>query len=215
MEEQNKAAPLEAGEVDLDKEREERCYPVVRGILTDMATDLLPQNGAEQNYTPLLMKVLGRSLEADLNLQMENPFLFQTLLGVIVGLNSTVMECTTVPIDDVRYAAIGKRILGIVATADIKLGTLTPEETTATFAPVKEQLNALFAEEKLSWMEVKYVMDSILAAVKEAEQRFSISIDQSLQKAEAKAMGVHDMSDLTMKHLDKFLKEPLSTEGKE
>lgn len=214
MDDENKAAPLEEGEVDLEKAREERCYPVVRGVLTDMATDLLPQGGAEQNYTPLLMKILGRSLDANLNLQMENPFVFQTLLGVIVGLNTTVMECTTVPINDARYASIGKRILVIVATANIKLGTLTPEETTATFAPVKEQLNALFAEEKLSWMEIKYVMDSILAAVKEAEQRFTISIDQSLQKAEAKAMGVQNMSDLTMQHLDKFLKEPLSTETK-
>lgn len=201
-----------AHEPDLEKEREERCYPVVRGILTDIATDLLPQNGASQDYTPLLMKILHRSLDANLNLQMENPFLFQTLLSLIVGLNTTVMECQTVPIDDARYAAIGKRILGVVATADIKLGTLTPDEVTTTFAPVKEQLNALFAEEKLTWMEVKYIMDSILGAVKEAEQRFTISIDQSLQRAEAKAMGVADMSEITMQHLDRFLKAPVSAE---
>lgn len=213
MEDQNKAAPLEAGEIDLEKEREDRCYPVVRGVLTDMATDLLPQAGAEQNYTPLLTKILGRSLEANLNLQMENPFVFQTLLGIVVGLNTTVIECTTAPIDDARYGAIGKKILSIVSTADIRLGTLTPEETTATFVPVKEQLNELFAAEKLSWMEVKYIMDSILAAIKEVEQRFTVSIDQSLQKAEAKAMGVQDMNDLTMQHLDKFLKAPISTEG--
>jgi hypothetical protein len=138
-------------------------------------------------------------------LEAENPYLFQLILGVVQNLNSTILQCATVPIDDVRYGRIAKQILDIVATANITLGGMTPEQVTIEFAPIQEQLNALFAEEKLSWMELKYVMETVLTALKTVEQIFAVNIDRSLQRAEAKAIGVADMSDITMSKLHDYL----------
>lgn len=196
---------ISAEAVDLDKARDERVFPVAKDILAYMADMMIPQNGEETNYGPLVIKMQKRALEADLNLTTDNPYVFQLLLGVVSGLNSTVLEANTVPIDDTRFGAITKKVLAIVSSADIPLGNFTPDEVKVQFAPVKEKINILFAEEKLSWMEVKYVMDSLLAAFKEVEQIYSINVDKSLQRAEAKAMGVEDMSDITMGKLNDYL----------
>lgn len=209
-EEKKDVAPAEVEpERDYEKERDERVIPVARGVLTDMAVDLIPQDGAEANYGPVVMKIMKRALAADLNLTTDNPYIFQLLLGLISGLNAAVIQCATIPIDDARYGRIAKQILDIIATSDISLGNIAPEQTTKEFEPVKDRLNALFAAEKLNWMEVKYVMDSVISAFKEMEQTFSLNIDRSLQRAEAKAMGVEHMSDVTMVKLNDFLVTPM------
>lgn len=208
-EEKTQASTEVEAEVDLEKLRDERSIPVARGFLTDMATDLVPQNGDDANYGPLVMKFLKRTLDADLNLTTDNPYVFQLLLGFISGLNSAIIQCNTIPIDDARYGRIAKEILDIAATANISLGNIAPEQSTKEFEPVKERLNELFAREKLTWMEVKYIMDTIIGAFKQAEQTFSMNIDRALQRAEAKAMGVDHMSDLTMGGLNDFLVAPI------
>lgn len=204
---------LEDKPVDLDKLRDEKCIPVARGVLIDMAAELMPTTGVSRaELQPVIMKILQRSLDADLNVLQENPFVFQLILGVLSGLSTTVQSCNTVAIDDARYGAIGKRILGIVATADIPMGkTLTPEEIETHFAAVKEQLNALFTEEKLSWLEVKYIMDSIFGAFKVTQQIFSENVEMSTHRMEAKLLGIGSMDELTMKTLDKALITPVST----
>lgn len=196
---------------DLEKLRDEKCIPVARMVLNDMAVGLMSPSKEKNTETQqqIVMKILQRTLDADLNLSMDNPYIFQLLAGVFSGLTTTVVECTTVPIDDLRYSTISKKILDIVATADIKMGTLTPEETVVVFAPVKERLNVLFAEEKLSWLEVKFIMDSIFNAFKGAKERFDQSLDMAVQRMEAKILGVEDMTDLTMSKLDTVLKTPM------
>lgn len=205
----NSSVPVEP---DLEKLRDEKCIPVARGILVDMATDLIPDDAnVEVNYLPVIMKMLKRTLDADTNLTIDNPYIFQMIKGVLVALNVTVQQLKpSTSIDDVRYGAIAKKILSMVAVADIGLTPKTPEEVEASFAPIKEQLQALFDSEKMSWMEIKYVMDNIFAAFEDASGLFNRKVEAFLEKAEAKAMGVEFMSDITMSKLDAFLKADLN-----
>lgn len=205
----NSSVPVEP---DLEKLRDEKCIPVARGILVDMATDLIPDDAnVEVNYLPVIMKMLKRTLDADTNLTIDNPYIFQMIKGVLVALNVTVQQLKpSTSIDDVRYGAIAKKILSMVAVADIGLTPKTPEEVEVSFAPIKEQLQALFDSEKMSWMEIKYVMDNIFAAFEDASGLFNRKVEAFLEKAEAKAMGVEFMSDITMSKLDAFLKADLN-----
>lgn len=203
-----------ATEPDADQLRDEKVIPVVRGILVDMATDLIPADAnVEVNYLPFIMKVLKRTLDADTNLTMDNPYIFQMIKGVLIGLNVTVQELNpSTSINDIRYGRIAKQVLSIVATANIGLTPKTPEEVQASFAPIKDQLQALFDTEKMSWMEIKYVMDNIFEAHETTTDLFNRKIEGFLEKAEAKAMGVEFMSDITMSKLDVFLKAPVEAE---
>lgn len=195
-------------EPDLEKERDDRVVPVVRGMLIDLAAQMVPEDAnKEVNYLPVILALLKRALDADLNIIMDNPYAFQIIKGVLVGLNVTVQQLKpSTDIDDVRFGRIAKQILGMVAVADIGLTPKTPEEVEASFAPVKEQLQALFDAEKLSWIEIKYIMDNIFASFDNVSGLFNRKVETALEKAEAKAMGVEYMSDLTMGKLDVFLK---------
>lgn len=207
------ADEIETGAVepDLEKERDDRVIPVVRGFLVDMAAQMIPEDAnKEVNYLPVSLAMLKRALEADLNITTDNAYAFQMIKGVFVGLSATVQQLKpSTEIDDVRFGRIAKQILGIVAAADIGLTPKTPEEVEASFASIKEQLQALFDAEKLSWMEIKYIMDNIFAAFEDVTNLFNRKVESALESAEAKAMGVEFMSDLTMSKLDTFLKAPV------
>lgn len=215
MEDQNTLVanpPEEPVEPNLEQLRDEKCIPVARGILVDMATDLIPADAnVEVNYLPVLMKMLKRTLDADTNLTSDNPYIFQMVKGVLVALNVTVQELKPATnIDDVRFGRVAKQVLSIVATANIGLTPKTPEEVIASFAPVKEQVQALFDAEKLSWMEIKYIMENIFAAFEDVTALFNSKVEGFLEKAEAKAMGVEFLSDVTMQKLDMFLKSEIA-----
>lgn len=196
-------------EKNLEQLRDEKCVPVARGIINDMAISLVPDDANKKvDYNPIVKSMLERTLEADLNIATENTYIFQLILTAFAGLNKTVQECETVPIDDVRYGTIAKKILSILATANISLLTKTPEQEAIEFAPVKEQLNALFAQEKLSMLEVKYVMDNIFDSLSAVQNSFMLGVTSSAERAEAKLFGIEAMSDLTMKKLDDVLKKP-------
>lgn len=199
----------ESNEKTLDQLRDEKCIPVAHGILNDIAVDLIPADANEKvDYNPILLKILQRNLEADLNITSDIPYVFQLVLGVLSGLNKTVQGVNTVPIDDVRYGAIGKKVLGILATANITIAEkVDPEQVDKEFAPVAEQLSALFAEEKLSMLEVKYIMDNIFESFNTVQNIHMTSIAQSTERAEAKLFGVEFMTDMTLGKLDKVLKE--------
>jgi hypothetical protein len=190
----------EQPELDLDALRDEKCFPVARTMFNDLVTDMMPLNPNEKvDYTPVLTKLLAHSVDADLNLVTENPYVFQLMLGMLTGLNKTLQECDTVPVDDVRYATIVNKMLAIVAEANVRIGSVTPEETTADFAVVKEKLNALFKEENLSRLEIDYIKDSMFAAFQAVQQGFSSAVDSAVVKVEEKLLGIEAMSDLTMK----------------
>lgn len=192
---------------DLEKLRDEKCLPIAQEILNDLATDMIPDDAnVKVDYNPILLKILARTFEADTNIATENSYLFQVLLGVFSALNRTVQECTTVPIDDVRYGVISKKILAIVAKAKVRMGAVTPEESIADFAPIKEELNGLFAEEKLSMLEIKYMMDNIFESFNAVQTGFNMNVEQSSRRAEAKLFKLEDMVDLSMKKLDDVLR---------
>ncbi len=192
---------------DLEKARDEKCFPVARAIMGDMAELLIPEDANKKiDFNPIILKMIGRMLEADTNVVMENSYVIQLILGVLSGLNATIQSCVTVPIDDIRYGAISKKILVMLSEANIKLGSLTPEEIKNEFAPLKDKINALFAEEKLSMHDVKYVMDNIFTTFNTVTAVFNKSVEASTKKAEEKALGLDSINDLTMKKLDSFLK---------
>lgn len=194
--------------MDLEKQRDDKCIPVARAILADMALDLIPEDAnVKIDYNPIVGKILQREMDADLNITTEVSYIFQLLLGAFAGLNLTAQSCTTTPADDVRYGSIAKKILGIVSEANVGLTPATPEETIADFAPVKEKLNVLFAEEKLSMLEVKYIMDNIFDALKTVEQIVAAQVQDATDRAEAKLFGVEFKSDLSLKQVDDVLKQ--------
>lgn len=195
---------------DADQLRDEKCSPLARELFKDIANLMIPEDANQKvDYTTVLTALLTKALEANLNLTTENPYVFQLMLGVLAGLNVTVQGCDTTPIDDVRYGAIGRKILQITADANITLGSVTPEQTTADFAPVKDQINALIKEENLSMLEVKYIMDNIFESFTSVNNGFSDSIARSMKIAEEKLWKVEDMSDINMKMLDETLKAPV------
>lgn len=199
------APPLESP--DLEKARDEKCIPIARAIFGDMVNTLIAEDASKEiDYNPLVKSILTKMLEADTNLLTENTYIFQLLLGVFSGLNRTVQMCETVQIDDVRYGNIARKILEIVAKHNVTIGNPTPDEVDKDFAPIKEELDVLFANEKLTIMEVKYIMDNIFTGFSDVQTIFNMSIEQSTKRAEAKSFGIEDMTDLSMKKLDGFLK---------
>lgn len=202
------AAPPEGEAMpDLEKLRDEKVFPVARGVFDDMVECLIPEDANDKvDWNPIVLKMLDRSLKADLNMTTETTYMFQLVLGILSGLNTAVQGATTVPIDDVRYGAIGKKILAITAKHNVRMTNVMPEESAADFAPVREEINALFAAEQLSMLEVKYVMDSIFEAFKSVERLYLVNLEQSTKRAEAKLFGVDDMTDLTVGDVDRVLK---------
>lgn len=196
-----------AADVDYEKIRDEKVVPVAKSVLNDIAVMLIPQSLAELDYKPLVLKILERTLEVNMNIATETSYLFQLLLTALSGLNATVQSCTTTPIDDARYGAIAKKILDILAMADLKLNLpLESEEMKKSFDPIKEQLNTLFAAEKLSMLEINYIMGVIFNSFKIVNNMYTDSITKSSEAAEAKLFGVQSMTDLTVGDIDKILK---------
>lgn len=199
---------------DLDKLRDEKCIPVARMVLNDMAVEGIPmESKTRAAFQPIVMKILQRGLDADLNLTTENPYIFQLLIGIFAPLNATIAECVMAPTDDTRYANIVKKMLSIVATANVPMGLdpASPEIRDAFQGPVKEQLAALIAEEKLTWLETKYILETLLVSLQAVQQIFSQNIEDATERMEAKILGIDSMSDLTMKRLNEALVTPTDT----
>lgn len=203
-------AVAEPVEPDADQLRDEKCFPIAREMFKDVANLMVPEDANEKvDYTPVLTALLTKALAANLNLTTETSYVFQLMLGILAGLNVTVQGSETIPIDDVRYGAIGRKILQITAEADITLGTVAPEQTVADFTPVKDQINALIKEENLSMLEVKYIMDNIFESFTSVNNGFSDSIANSMKTAEERLWKVEDMSDIDMQMLDAAMKKPV------
>lgn len=192
-------------EKDLDKERDDRCFPVTRAIMKEMADGLVASDASQVKHTDLIMKSVALFLGSDLNVTTDTPYVPQLILGALAGLNKTAHECAIIPIDDERYSVIAGKILTIVSDANVSLGAVTPDQTVADFSPVKEKLNALFAEEKLTLLELKYILDNIFDAFKDFQEKLGHHIDGSMKRAEEKLFKVELMSDVTMKQLNEVL----------
>ncbi len=194
--------------VDLEKLRDERCIPIAREILNELPQTLLPEDAnVKVDYNPICLSILKKLFDADTNIAMDNTYLFQIILQVLGGLNKAIQSCETVLIDDVRYASIGNKILSAVANGNVRMGNVTPDQVDEDFVQIKARLNEIIKEEKLSMLEVKYIMDNIFESFSQVTSIVNKSVEQSAARAEAKAFGVESMSDLTMKMLDEMLKK--------
>lgn len=194
-------------EKTLDELRDEKCIPIARQMFTHIASDMLPENANEKvDFNPVILSLLQISVDNDMNLIMENPYAFQLMLTALSGLNLAVQSAVTTPIDDVRYARIGRQILQFVSDANVTLDKVTKEQQVEEFAPIKVKIDALFAEENLNMMEVKYIMDNIFTSFTQVQNGFTGSTEQSTKIAEEKMWGVSDMSEVTMGMVDAKLK---------
>jgi len=198
-------------EPNLEKLRDEKCVPIARGMLNDMAVEMIPVDAnVEIDFRPVVLKMLTRTLDADANIATDIPYIFQLIKGVFMALSATVQQVQPKKqIDDVRFGAIMKKILGIVATANIRMAEATPDTIKEDFMPVKEQLQTLFDAEEMSFLEIKYCMDNIFSSFDRVTDNFKKNIDIAVDKASSKAMGVEFMSDVSMRRLDEFLKAPV------
>src|ERR1035437_1377299 len=193
-------------ELDLDAARDAKCIPLAREVLKEIVTDLIPvQVEGKMDQNPLILSTLKKSLEADLNITSEVPYIFQLILGVFSGLNKAIHSSTPVAVDEEKYRVITSKVLAIVSEANVKMGNVTPEESKADFDPITVKLNELFKAENLSFIEIKYVMDSLFRAFKQFSESFTGNLTQSSEKAEAKLFGVEFMSDLGMRRLNEVL----------
>lgn len=203
-------APIEPV-VDLEKIRDEKVMPLAREMLKDVALAVGTLNEDQQvDIETVVLKSLSRTLESDLNIVSDIPYLFQLVLGAFTALNKTTQECETESMDDSRYGRVAQKVLSMVCEANITLGDVKQEQTTADFAPIKEKLNDLFKAESLSKIEVRYVMDSIFEAFKQITGLYNRSIEESTEQASAKLFGIETMNDLTIGKLNEVL-----TKGKQ
>jgi len=190
---------------DLEKIRDDRCVPIAREILKEMAGGLVASNAGTVNYDELVLKSLSLFLKSDLNITTETPYITQLLLGVFAGLNRTIHECTILPVDDARYSVIANKILSIVSDGNVRLGAVTPEQSIEDFTIIKVKLNELFAEEKLNLLEIKYIMDNMFDAFKDFSGEYAKSVESSVKRAELKLFGVENMDEISIKKLDEIL----------
>lgn len=192
---------------NLDELRDQHCLPVAQGVLEDIAEKLLPEViDGTFTWTPLVTKILERSLEADLNITTEVSYIPQLVLSALSGLNTAMQDCEATPVDELRYVGIAKKLLVMIAEAHLTLTKIKPEEQVLEFAPIKEKISILVKEENLNRLEVKYIMDMVFESFKRVSSIFEHSLGQSVARAESKIFGVESMSDVTMKKLDGFLK---------
>jgi hypothetical protein len=193
---------------DLEALRDQKCEPVVRGMLNDLAKDLIPPDANEKiDYNPVILALQQRALDADLNITTEVSYVFQLITGVLQGLSATVQTCTFVPPDDVKYGRIAKQILLILAGAtSVDVLDSKAENIEKNFAAVKPQIDQLFMQEKLSMLEIKYIMDNVFDAYNDVESAFMQLLKQHGDQASAKLFGVESLVDLSLKKLDEVLK---------
>ena len=197
---------------DLEAIRDERVIPVVKGMLADFA-ESLPTGDDTKNsdFTTALIKVLQRTLDADLNLTTENPYIFQLGLGVLSAFNDVVGECEKAPAEDERYGRVASRMMALLVQADVPMGTnVTPVQQKEALQSIKPQLQEIFLAENLTSLEISYILEGILRSFKTLEELFSGNVQRSVNRMEGKILGLEDITDLTMSKLDETLQRDIS-----
>lgn len=197
---------------DYEKERDDRVIPVAVGVISDIANDESMMNIKTQaDFTEVLMKILKRALDADLNLVTDNTYVFQLVLGAYGAFSSVVQKAKMPEADDERFAKISQKLLQLLVAANIPMGgKVTAQEQEKAAAVIQPQLEEIFANENLTWLEIKYIMEGLFRTLKGVESLYQRNVDLSLQRMEAKILGVEAMSDVTMSKLNTILKTDAS-----
>lgn len=191
-------------EKNLDAVRDEKCFPVAQAILSQMAVDLLNKNDNQKELTESTLSVM---LDKDFNITEEVAYVPQLILGALSGLNLAVQTCTVIEADETRIADVGSKMLRILADANVKLNP-AKEDIETVFEVLKEPLNALFAEEKVTRLEIKYVMQTVFEAFTALNNLTDKSIKDATERLECKILGIESMSDLTLKKVNDVLLTP-------
>lgn len=186
---------------ELEQKRDAKCFPVAKGMLQDMAENLL-----DNDATAMVTKTLIRFLEADLNVSTEVTYVPQLVLGALAGFNAISQELEFDQTKEAKYKAIAKRILEVVAATNIDFLKIGQKDYT-DFQPVKDECNRIVKEENISKCELKYIVDSIFEAYTHVSNIFSVSLEKSVKRMEAKLFGIEDMDFLNMSQLDAILRK--------
>lgn len=194
--------------VDLEADRDARVAPVAQGVLEDIATETtIASADNKTDFTGIISKLVNRTLDADLNLTTENPYIFQLVLGTYGALSNVIQSSKMVAIDDLRFSRIGAQILTLLANAKVPMGTkVKTEDQIAALQAIVPDLEAIWAAENLTWLEIKHILEGVFRSLKALESNFSTNIDAAVKIMECKILGIADMSDLTMKKLDETLR---------
>lgn len=189
---------------DLEKERDDRVIPVAQGVLEDMAGQSATVNvNNRSEFTNTIVSILKRSLAADLNVTTDNPYIFQLVLGAFGAFNNVVMDSKMADMQDERYSKIAHEMMLLLASAKVPMGMrVKSEEQIAALQSIKPQLEEIFAREMLSKLEVTYILEGLLNALKVTHQVYQQNIEDSIKRMEAKVLKIDDMNDLTMKKFD-------------
>lgn len=193
---------------DLELLRDNRVVPVAQGVLDDISksmpsTDITP----DTDFTTLLIQILQRTLDADLNLTTDNPYLFQLVLGVFAAFNTVTQKSKLTANDDSRFARIAGELMAIMVKANVPMGKdVKPAEQEKALEAYQGEFDAIFEREKLTSLELSYILEGMLRSFKTTEQLFSGNVQRSVQVMEAKILQIPDMTDLSMKTLDETLK---------
>lgn len=189
---------------NLEQERDARVLPVVQGVIEDLSgIDTAVKVNDRSEFTNVLISIIKRALAADLNLTTDNPYVFQLVLGAFGAFNQFVMSCKTVDSEDLRFSKIAHEIMVLFSGAKIPFGmTVKTEDQVTALESIRPQMEEIFAREMLTKLEITYILEGLLNAVKVTEQVFSQNVEDSVKRAEAKILQIPDMMDLTMTKLD-------------
>lgn len=191
--------------MDADKLRDEKCIPVARAILSEIPATLLADD-----IDPLVLSILQKALDMNMNITTEAQYLFQLILGGFSGLNTILHTLVLEPVDEERYVAISQKILQILADSNVRLTGATTEEVEKDLTDAKVQLQELFTAEKLTSIDLDYIVEKILSAVATVNNKVSDNLASSTSRAEAKIFGVESMDEITVKHVNDVLTNDVS-----
>lgn len=193
---------------DLDKERDDRVIPVAQGVIEDLAgqTASLDINDKSE-FTNVIIKILNRSLDADLNLVTDNPYVWQLIIGAFGAFTQVVMDSKMADSQDARYSKIAHEIMSLLAGAKVPMGmNVKTQDQVDALQSIKPQLEEIFAREMLTRLEVTHILEGLMNAMKVTNQVFENNVRNAVDRMEAKILQIDDMSDLTMRKLDTTLK---------
>lgn len=192
-----------ADQPDLDAERDARVIPIVRAVFGDLISDVFLAEGAQADYRQVVMKIMQKSLDADLNVVSDNPHIFSLLLDLFSAFNECVMQCKMPEINNDRLSKIGGEMMQLLQSANVPLGKdATKESQVKVLEDIKPQLEALFERESLTWLEIDYILKGLMNSVRTIEGEFTRNMRLSNDRMEAKILNIETLPDLTMSKLD-------------